>query len=89
MTASEQRRLGTVSIIVYKPDRVYQKINELLHEYSRIIIGRLGVPYKERSVSVIALIVDGTTDEVGALTGKLGQLESVSVRTSLARQNDV
>ena len=52
-----------------------------------LIIGRLGVPYRERQLSIISLIVDGTTDEIGALTGKLGQLKSVSVKTSFAKQS--
>lgn len=82
-----ERRIGIVSIIVYEPDAVYQILNEILHTYSRLIIGRLGVPYRERSLSIIALIVDGTTDEIGALTGKLGQLDSVTVKTSFAKKS--
>lgn len=86
MSESPNRRIGTVSIIVYQPDSAYQKLNEILHDYGHLIIGRLGMPYRERKLSIIALIVDGTTDEIGALTGKLGQLESVSVKTSFAKQ---
>ncbi|NQT24729.1 CopG family transcriptional regulator [candidate division KSB1 bacterium] len=82
-----ERRIGIISIIVYEPDTAYQKLNEILHEYGTLIIGRLGVPYRERQLSIIALIVDGTTDEIGALTGKLGQLESVTVKSSFAKQN--
>lgn len=80
------RRIGIVSIIVYDPDAVYQRLNEILHGFGRLIIGRMGVPYRERDLSIIALIVDGTTDEIGALTGRLGQLESVTVKTSFAKE---
>jgi putative iron-only hydrogenase system regulator len=81
-----ERRIGIISIIIYNPSAAYQELNEILHEYGALIIGRLGIPYRERQLSIIALIVDGTTDEIGALTGKLGQLESVTVKTSFAKQ---
>lgn len=87
MNPALQRRIGVVSIIVYSPDIVYQKLNEILHQYGSLIIGRLGLPYRERHLSIIALIVDGTTDEIGALTGQLGQLENISVKTSFAKQS--
>ncbi|MBN2105209.1 iron-only hydrogenase system regulator [bacterium] len=86
MNPQTERRIGIVSIIVYDPDRVYQKLNQILHDYSDLIIGRMGLPYRERNFSIIALIVNGTTDEIGALTGKLGQLESLSVKTSFAKE---
>jgi len=79
-------RIGVISIIVYNPDSSYQKLNEILHEYGSLVIGRLGVPYRERQLSIIALIVEGTTDEIGALTGKLGQLDAVTVKTSFAKE---
>ncbi len=85
MDMNPDQRIGVVSIIVYEPDSAYQKLNEILHEFGSIIIGRLGLPYRERHLSIIALIVDGTTDEIGALTGKIGQLKSVTVKTSFAK----
>lgn len=83
---STHRRIGVVAIIIYKPDAVYHKLNDILHEYSSIIIGRLGLPYRERNLSIISLIVDGNTDEIGAMTGKIGQLPHVSVKSSYAKQ---
>jgi putative iron-only hydrogenase system regulator len=53
-----------------------------------MIIGRMGLPYRERNVSVISLIVDGTTDELGALTGKLGNLPKVTVKSALAKASN-
>ena len=79
------RRIGVVAIIVYKPDKTYRRINDILHEYSSLIVGRLGIPYRERSLSIISLIVDGNTDEIGALTGKIGQLPDVTVKTGFAK----
>jgi len=86
MNMLEARRIGVISIIVYEPDSVYQKLNQILHEYSTLIIGRMGIPYRDRGLSIIALIIHGTTDEIGAFTGKLGQLESLSVKTSFAKE---
>jgi putative iron-only hydrogenase system regulator len=60
-------------------------VNQLLTEFGEIVVGRLGVPYREVGVSVIALIVDGTTDEIGALTGRLGQIQGVVVKSALTR----
>ncbi|HOP70281.1 MAG TPA: CopG family transcriptional regulator [Bacillota bacterium] len=52
-------------------------------EYGDIIVGRMGIPYRDRGVSVIALIVDGDTDVLGAITGKLGGVPGVRVRSAL------
>jgi len=71
--------------IVIKDLKSASRINEILNEYSEIIIGRMGVPYREKKISVIALIVDGNTDEIGALTGKLGAVPEVTVKSALTR----
>jgi putative iron-only hydrogenase system regulator len=61
-------------------------VNEILGDHGDIIIGRMGIPCRDRNVSLIALMVDGTTDELGSLTGKLGMLEGVNVCSSLIRK---
>lgn len=78
------KRIGVIGIVVENKESV-TKLNLLLSEFGNQIIGRIGVPYKEKEVSVISLIVDGTTDEIGALTGKLGSLKGVHVKTALMR----
>ncbi len=77
-----EKRIGVIAIVVEDREKVGDKLNFYLSQFGEIIIGRMGVPYKERNISVISLIVDGTTDEVGALTGKLGNLKGVKVRTA-------
>ncbi|MBN2287163.1 MAG: iron-only hydrogenase system regulator [Tissierellales bacterium] len=79
-------RIGVIGIIVEDLSAT-NKINEILHAYSHIIIGRMGLPYKNRSISVISLIVDGTTDEIGALSGKLGSLKGVTVKSALTKNS--
>ncbi|OGW81491.1 MAG: CopG family transcriptional regulator [Omnitrophica bacterium RIFCSPLOWO2_12_FULL_44_17] len=79
------KRLGFVGIIVEKREKVAEQINHILSEYGEMIVARVGIPYKERHCSVITLIVDATTDELGAMTGKLGALEGVSVKSALGK----
>ncbi|MBE3576207.1 MAG: CopG family transcriptional regulator [Limnochordales bacterium] len=80
-----ERRLGVVGIVVERRKETAPLVNQLLTEFGDIIVGRMGVPYREAGVSVIALIVDGTTDEIGALTGRLGQIQGVTVKSALTR----
>lgn len=77
-------RIGVIGIVIEDLTQVY-KINDLLHQYGHIIVGRLGLPYKEKKVNVISIIVDGTTDEIGSLTGKLGTIEGVNVKSALTK----
>mgnify|MGYP000913817610 CR=1 FL=1 len=75
-------RLGVVGIVVEDMGDVPQA-NQILSNHAQIIVGRMGIPYRQRGVSVISLIVDGSTDEIGSLTGKLGALKGVSVKSAL------
>jgi len=75
-------RIGVVGILVQRSESA-RNINAILSEYREVIVGRMGVPYRERGLSVISLIIDGSTDKVGAMTGKLGRLEGVKVKTAL------
>lgn len=81
-----EKRLGFVGVIVKNRKAQAAKVNEILSEHGDIIIGRMGVPYKERQVSVLTLIVDATTDELGILTGKLGAVPGVSVKSALGKE---
>ena len=83
---TDDRRIGVIAIIVHDPDCAFDALNKILHDYSNIIIGRLGLPYRERNLSIISLIVDGSTDEVGAMTGRIGQLEEVTVKSAFAKR---
>ena len=80
-----EKRLGFVGIII--EDRTAQSgaVNALLAEYGHLMVARTGLPYEKRACSVITLIVDATTDEIGVLTGKLGSLSGVSVKSMLSK----
>ncbi len=76
------KKIGIVGIIV--TDRgVAQEMQSVLSDFGDIIIGRMGVPDKANGINAIALIVEGTTEQISALTGKLGRLDSVSVKSAV------
>jgi len=79
----KERRIAVVGILVEDRLKAAPKVNEILSLHASMIVGRMGVPYREKDVAVIALIVDGTTDEIGSLTGKLGSLDGVKVRSAV------
>ncbi|WP_319471749.1 TM1266 family iron-only hydrogenase system putative regulator [uncultured Pseudodesulfovibrio sp.] len=78
-----EKRLGIIGIIITDRFKTAPEVNEILCEYGSIVVGRMGLPFKDRGVNIIDLIVEATTDEVGALTGKLGMLEGVRVKSLL------
>lgn len=73
------RRIAILGIIVEDMDSV-ERVNELLHEYREYIVGRMGMPYRERGVSVISVVMDADTNTVSALSGKLGMTPGVSAK---------
>jgi putative iron-only hydrogenase system regulator len=78
------KRIGVIGIVVEDLE-VTAALNDVLHEYSRLIVGRMGIPYRERGVSVISIIVDGDNNEISAMTGKIGRISGVSVKTALTK----
>ncbi|MDL1969912.1 MAG: iron-only hydrogenase system regulator [Candidatus Desulfofervidaceae bacterium] len=76
-------RIGAVIVIIKDRKRSASKVNEILSQYGDIIIGRMGIPYRKKNLSIISLIVEGNTDVLGAMTGKLGMLEDVEVKSIL------
>jgi len=77
-----EQKYHTITIIVYDKKLVYQKVGELLHKFSEKILLRTGYPLRDKDVAVIFIIVEMTNDELGALTGKLGQINSVKVSST-------
>jgi putative iron-only hydrogenase system regulator len=76
-------RIAVIGIVVSNRLEAAEKVNEILSAFAEIIVGRMGIPYKERGLSVISIIVDGTNDEIGALSGRLGRLKDVKVKVAL------
>ncbi len=75
-----ETRVALISIIVEDPDAASQ-INTLLHAYRQFIIGRMGIPYAAKNISIISIAMDAPMDVISALSGKLGALRGVSTKT--------
>jgi len=84
-----ETRIALIGIVVENKDSV-EKLNAILHEYGEYIVGRMGIPYHKRHVSVISVVLDAPNDVISALSGKLGMLPSVSTKTVYSKvfQND-
>ena len=76
-----ETRVAVMSIIVENGNTV-EKLNALLHEYGEYIIGRMGIPYRKRGISIISIALDAPQDTIAALAGKIGGLNGVSVKTA-------
>lgn len=81
------KRYGIIGIAVEDRSIAGQRVNQLLTEYGDYIIGRMGIRKVEENLSIIALIIEGNTDIIGAITGKLGSIEGVSVKAGLLKSN--
>lgn len=75
----EEERVAIIGIFVRDPDAADQ-VNSLLHEFSDCIIGRMGVPYREKSVSIISIIVCASPGRISALSGRLGRIRGITSR---------
>ena len=78
-----QKRLAVIGIIVEKPDSA-EFVNDILHEFREYIVGRMGIPYRERNMSVISVVVDGPNDVISSLSGKLGMIDGVTSKAAYA-----
>lgn len=76
-----QTRVAVMGIIVENTDSVEQ-LNHLLHEYGHYIIGRMGIPYLARSINIVSIAIDAPQDVISALSGKIGSLDGISVKTA-------
>ncbi len=79
-----ETRVAVISIIVTQSDRV-EMLNDLLHEYSAYIIGRMGIPYKEKGISIISIAIDAPMDRINSLTGALGRLDGINAKVTYAK----
>lgn len=80
-----EKRIGVIAILIELKESV-PRVNAILSEHGQVIVGRMGIPYKEKNINVISVIVDGTTDDIGAMAGKLGKLDGVMVKTVLSKK---
>ena len=76
-----QTRVAVMGIVVENTDSV-ERLNTLLHEYGSYIIGRMGIPYRARNINIVSIAIDASQDVISALSGKIGNLDGISVKTA-------
>lgn len=81
-------KLGVIGIVIEHDRTVAEKVQTILSANADLIMGRMGVPDKERDVYVISVIVRGTNEKISALSGKLGKLENVKVKSAVTDSDD-
>ncbi len=80
-----EKRIGAILIIIKEKDNI-RRLNEILSEHAEIIIGRQGIPVRNRGLNVISIVIEGTNEEFSALTGKLGRLKGITARSVVAKE---
>ncbi|NCC08474.1 MAG: iron-only hydrogenase system regulator [Clostridia bacterium] len=76
-----ETRVAVMGVIIENTDSV-EKLNLLLHEYGNYIIGRLGIPYRKKNINIVSLAIDAPQDVISALSGKIGKLPGIGVKTA-------
>ena len=76
-----ESRVAVLSIIVENTEKI-NELNELLHRYGEYIIGRMGIPYREKAINIICVAVDAPQDVISSLAGRVGKLDGISVKTA-------
>ena len=79
-----ENRIAVIGIIVEEPASV-ERLNALLHDYGEYIVGRMGIPYRQKKMNIICLVVDAPQDEINSLTGKIGSLAGVNAKACYAQ----
>ena len=78
-----ENRVAIIGIVVENPNSV-DKLNDILHEFAQYIIGRMGLPYRQKNIAIISVVLDAPQDIISALSGKIGNLDGISSKTLFA-----
>lgn len=78
---AQETRVAVIGIVI-EDSEVVAQLNGLLHEYGDYIIGRMGIPYREKKLHIVSIAIDAPQDVISALTGKIGRLPGISVKTA-------
>ncbi|MBO4351810.1 MAG: iron-only hydrogenase system regulator [Proteobacteria bacterium] len=81
-----ETRVAVLGIIVENPESV-EALNAIAHEYRDVILGRMGIPYRQRGMNIVSLAVDAPTAVINAMSGKIGRLDGVTVKTAIHAKN--
>ena len=81
----EEKRIAVAAVVIDEQEAV-PEVNSVLHEFNDIIIGRMGLPYRERGISLISVALDATPDRISCLTGRLGHIPGVYVKAAVSKK---
>ena len=81
-----EKRIATTLILIETKESI-NRMNIIISDFSHLIIGRQGIPLRERQMSIISLVLEGTTDEIGAFAGQIGRLRGINVKTAMLKSN--
>lgn len=81
----QDTRVAVISIIVENPDSAAQ-INEILHTAADVVIGRMGLPYRQKNINIISVVIDARQDTISNISGRLGRLSGVTVKTAYSKK---
>jgi putative iron-only hydrogenase system regulator len=81
------RKVAVISAILEDPKTTQQEFNDTIASFKGIIKGRMGIPIPEQSISLVSIAVLGDTDEINSLTGKLGKIDKISVKTAMSKKD--
>ena len=79
-----ETRVAIMGIIVETPESV-MKLNTVLHDYADYIIGRMGIPYRDKNINIVSIAIDAPQDTISSLAGKIGNIEGISVKTAYSK----
>lgn len=80
-----ETRIALIGVIVEETDSV-ERLNSILHEYGQYIIGRMGIPFREKNLNIISVVVNAEADTISSLAGKLGMIKGISVKTVYSKK---
>lgn len=80
-----EKRIAVVGIIIENTESV-EKLNSLLHEFGEYIVGRMGLPYRERNINIVSLAVDAPQDVISTMTGRIGNIDGISVKAAYSNK---
>ena len=77
-------RIAALSIIVEDPEKT-EELNQVIHEYASFVIGRMGIPYREKKINIISLVLDAPQNVISSLSGKIGRIRGVTAKAAYAK----
>lgn len=79
-TTNQKKKVALIGMIIQDADAA-EKVNEILHDFREYMVGRMGIPYRERGINIISIVIDAPENKISALSGKLGMLQGVTVKS--------